>query len=55
MTYFSFYLINTGALIIFVDNLGHPYQIVLLISMIIFSVFSFIIQKFFIFSTANQR
>ena len=55
MTYFSFYLINIGTLIIFVDNLGHPHQIVLLISMIICSGFSFIIQKIFIFSKVNQN
>ena len=53
LTHFTGYLINLSILIIFVDKVGYPHQLVQAIAVFIVAAFLFIAFKLFVFKTTD--
>lgn len=53
--YSGAYMLNLGALVYFVDHLGHPHQVAQGIVIITFAVMIFLLQKFWVFRVPSSK
>ena len=51
VAYASVYLLNLISLLIFVDSLGYPHQVIMALLVIVGAAILFIIQKYWVFSS----
>ena len=53
LAYGTCYLINMSALIVFVDRIGLPHQVVQGAMILVIAVVMFLLQKFWVFTSSN--